>query len=726
MTTDVQSAFIGALVTVAIVAGMLLRQRRRRIDLLFAIFATNLVLWFLGSFLSNIGGGEWIRVELAIASLIPASLLVLYNELLSTERTSTRNLAKGTYPASILFCMVTASPFGTLTWMQVATSAYVGVTILLIARVIIRSSDSSIGTVEYIRIRYLAIGAVAAVSLTIIGRIPGLGPTAAALGDLAVMFYVFFLSQVILRDRLLDLHEFLGRIVVLGVIGLLFAAISGILIVALPNNAAGRLFNTLISIIIILTLYEPLKDRLEAKSMELFFRERYQLGELLETLRRTMLRVLDPTRMSKLLLDTLYDGRRCTHAAVYLVEEPLGRGLRLEAYRGPEPAARVSERYYPALWHAIQQNRSPLLAEQFLNNHEQGSDRAANRDLIDAMRAVSADVLFPFSSGQRVMGFLALRDDRVPEPYSTQEIALLMNIADTAVTVIENSQLTRRLLERDRLAAIGEMAAGLAHEIRNPLGAIKGAAEYLEPENFEDRESADFLQVIIDESNRLNGVVTQFLDYARPFRANFELTDLNVVVQKTAKLLEAKEDTSEYAIELELDEDLIEVMVDAEQIKQVILNLVLNAIEASHEPDAPISIKTRFVEERERVEIRIRDRGQGITDDALPHIFIPFFTTKSKGTGLGLAVCQRIVNQHGGDIRVQSKLGRGTEFVIRLPLRHRTDFPSTGAFSNPLTQRSAASFEPSDKPRLPAKRPPSDTAELEGESGELAKPKDSA
>jgi len=713
VTTDVQSAFIGALVTVAIVAAMLLRQRRRRIDLLFAIFATNLVLWFLGSFLSNVGGGEWVRVELAIASLVPASLLVLYNELLSAEQTPTRNLAKWTYPVSILFCLVTASPFGTLTWMQVATATYVGVTILLIARVVIRSSDSSLGTVEYIRIRYLAIGAVAAVTLTIIGRIPGLGPTAAALGDLAVMFYVFFLSQVILRDRLLDLHEFLGRIVVLGVIGLLFAAISGILIVALPNNPAGRLFNTLISIIILLTLYEPLKDRLEAKSMELFFRERYELGELLKTLRRTMLRVLDPGRMSKLVLDTLYDGRRCTHAAIYLVEEPLGRGLRLEAYRGPEPAARVSERYYPALWHAIQKNRAPLLAEQIINDQEQSSDSASKRDLIDAMRSVSADVLLPFSSGQRVVGFLALRDDRVPEPYSTEEIALLMNIADTAVTVIENSQLTRRLLERDRLAAIGEMAAGLAHEIRNPLGAIKGAAEYLEPENFEDRESADFLQVIIDESNRLNGVVTQFLDYARPFRANFEITQINDVVRKTAKLLEAKEDTSEHPLELKLDDNLVEVLADAEQIKQVILNLVLNAIEASEDSPAPISIKTRYIEERERIEIRVRDRGQGIPEDALAHIFIPFFTTKSKGTGLGLAVCQRIVNQHGGDIRVQSKVGRGTEFVIRIPLRRRSEFPSTGTFSNPLSSRSGELSEPSDKPRVPSKRPPSDAGEAE-------------
>ena len=696
MTTNVQSAFIGALVTIAIVAGMLLRQRRRRIDLLFAIFAANIVLWFLGSFLHNIAGPSWTRAEMATASLVPASLLVLHNEILGTQNQATRSLTRWVYPVAILALIVSASPLGELTAIQIATVIYIGVTILLIARVIIRSSHSGSGTVENIRIKYLAFGSVAAVFLTILGRVPWFGPTSAALGDLAVMFYVFFLSQVILRDRLLDLHEFFGRIVVLGVIGLMFAAISGILIVALPNNAAGRLFNTLISIIILLTLYEPLKDRLQAKSMELFFRERYELGQLLVTLRRAMLRVLDPGRMSTLILDTLYDERRCTHAAIYLLEQPLGRGLRLEAYRGPEPANRVSERHFPALWHSIHQNRGPLLAEQIISLSEDNADVESNRDLIDAMRAVSADVLLPFLSGTRVMGFLALRDDRVPEPYSTEEIALLMNIADTAVTVIENSQLTQKLLERDRLATIGEMAAGLAHEIRNPLGAIKGAAEYLEPESFEDRESADFLQVIIDESNRLNGVVTQFLDYARPFRANFAPTDINNVVQKTVKLIAAKEETQNYEIDLRLDENAVEVSADGEQIKQVLLNLILNAVEATSEVDRPIVVKTRYVAERERLEIRVRDYGEGIHSEALAHIFIPFFTTKSKGTGLGLAVCQRIVNNHGGDIRAQSTVGNGTEFIIRLPLQQRSDNLSTGTFSNPIRERATEEDSLSD------------------------------
>ena len=681
MTIDVQSALIGAFVTIAVVAGMLLRQRRRRTDLLFVIFATNLVLWFLATFVRGVYGDTWVRAELALSALVPASLLTLFADLVRGTPSAARRLARWAYPLSTIACLVAASPLGELIWVQAIIAAYAGVIILLTARAMMKSSDVTPGAVEYARLRYLTIGAVVATSLAILGRAPFLGANAVALGHLAVMLFVFFLSQVILRDRLLDLHEFLGRMVVLAVLALLFASISSIFIVGLGNNPAMRLFNTVISVIILLTLYEPLKDRLEDRAIELFFRERRGFAQLLQQLRRTILRVLDPARMSKLVLDTLYDERRCTHAAIYLLEEPLGRGFRLEAYRGPEPEPGVNERELPALWHAIQRNAAPLLTEQLSRAQEQDPESSSSRDLIDAMRGVSADVLLPFVSGDLVLGFLALRDDRAAEPYSTEEIALLMNIADTAVIVIENSQLARRLTERDRLAAIGEMAAGLAHEIRNPLGAIKGAAEYLDPGDAEQSEEAEFLRVIIDETNRLNSVVSQFLDYARPFRAQVSTTDLNDVVKKTAKIIEARETDHPTPLELELDAQLVPVEVDPEQTKQVILNLVLNGMEASRESGEPVVVSTRYLAERERVELRVEDRGGGIPREDLPHIFIPFFTTKSKGTGLGLAVCQRIVNAHGGDIRVRSQIGEGTEFIVRIPVRSRADMSTTGSFT---------------------------------------------
>jgi signal transduction histidine kinase len=371
---------------------------------------------------------------------------------------------------------------------------------------------------------------------------------------------------------------------------------------------------------------------------------------------------------------------------VYLLE-PLGRERVLRAHRGPEPALRGSEAELPSLWHAIHHQRGPLLTEQLSRVREEKG--GGNRDLLDAMRAVSADVLLPFVSGDKVLGFLALRDDRVMEPYSTEEIALLIQISEAAVIVLENSQLALRLRERDRLAAIGEMAAGLAHEIRNPLGAIKGAAEYLEPSRGGARDDAELLQVIVEEANRLNSVVSQFLDYARPFRAQLAAADLNEVVRKTAKLCEAraKDGGPSAPIVLDLDAELPHTEVDAEQLKQVILNLVLNGMEATGERATPVEVATRWIRDRDRVEITVRDRGPGIPKETLDHLFIPFFTTKPKGTGLGLAVCQRIVTNHGGDIRVESQLGAGTQFTVRLPLKGRKAEGSiTGSYPAPRSR----------------------------------------
>jgi signal transduction histidine kinase len=225
--------------------------------------------------------------------------------------------------------------------------------------------------------------------------------------------------------------------------------------------------------------------------------------------------------------------------------------------------------------------------------------------------------------------------------------------------------------ERDRLAALGEMAAGLAHEIRNPLGAIKGAAQFLDPKQL-PKEEGEFVEVIVEEVNRLNGVVSAFLDYSRPLKQNFGPTDLHEVVTRTLKLI-VNDVPKNVTIKEELADGLPKVDADAEQLKQVLINLVQNAVQALGEQQGEISIRTsrpeRFGDLRtsDPIELQVTDNGPGIPNDQQLNIFVPFFTTKQKGTGLGLAICQRIVKNHGGTITVQSKVGEGSTFTIRLP-----------------------------------------------------------
>jgi two-component system sensor histidine kinase HydH len=221
-------------------------------------------------------------------------------------------------------------------------------------------------------------------------------------------------------------------------------------------------------------------------------------------------------------------------------------------------------------------------------------------------------------------------------------------------------------LEKEKSMLLEEMAPVLAHEIRNPLGSIKGAAQYLRSEAV-TQENQRLLDVIIEEVDRLNGVVSQFLNYAKPYTLNLKIQDVNQIIEKAISVIKASNLSNHIAVEKELRPDLPPVPVDAEQLVQVILNISFNAIEAM--PAGGILIfRTTKIEggAGEAIGISIRDTGGGIRKEDIKNIFKPFFTTKERGVGLGLAICQRIVKNHGGHIRVKSIPGQGSIFYIRL------------------------------------------------------------
>ena len=221
-------------------------------------------------------------------------------------------------------------------------------------------------------------------------------------------------------------------------------------------------------------------------------------------------------------------------------------------------------------------------------------------------------------------------------------------------------------LEREKSMLLEEMATGLAHEIRNPLGSIKGAAQYLSGDA--NAENQKMLNVIIEEVDRLNSAVSQFLDYARPYTLNLKPQSLDPLIERAIALIQANHASENVKIESELALDLPLVHIDAEQMMQVILNISINAIQAMPEGGV-LSFRTARVENEEggAIALSIRDTGQGIGPEELKKIFKPFFTTKKRGVGLGLALCQRIVRRHGGRIRVKSIPGQGSIFYIRLP-----------------------------------------------------------
>jgi signal transduction histidine kinase len=242
---------------------------------------------------------------------------------------------------------------------------------------------------------------------------------------------------------------------------------------------------------------------------------------------------------------------------------------------------------------------------------------------------------------------------------------------------------TRLLLEKetqlrraDRLSALGQLSAGLAHEIRNPLGAVKGAVEILQDDYPTGHPKAEFYAIILKEVDRLNEVVTNFLSFARPVSLTFVRVDVHKVLSDLEGLISAQARAHQVQVFVSFHGGPALVLADEALLKQAFLNIMLNAVEAMP-GGGDLSISTRSIDAAEPgpgagsarwLEVVFDDTGLGIAEQDLGRIFDPFFTTKKDGTGLGLAITYRIIENHRGSIRVISQSGRGTTFVVLLPL----------------------------------------------------------
>ncbi|MFO7813516.1 MAG: ATP-binding protein [Pelovirga sp.] len=241
--------------------------------------------------------------------------------------------------------------------------------------------------------------------------------------------------------------------------------------------------------------------------------------------------------------------------------------------------------------------------------------------------------------------------------------------------ISEREQAKKELLHANQLAVAGQMAVGLAHEIKNPLAGIKTTVEVLSADLELDPEDRELFERIVGEVARMERLLKNLLKFARPPQPQVELIDLHRLLDYTMKNVEVtaiKSAAQSVRLVRDFDSHSILIKADSSQVQQVLLNLYLNAVEAlQHEGE--ITTRTRIVAAEGCVCIDIEDNGPGIPPATLENIFTPFFTTKSRGTGLGLPICQRLIEQHDGKIEVSSEPGKGTRFVISLPMAQRPE-----------------------------------------------------
>lgn len=731
------SALLAAL-TAVLGGAVILSGRRRPAHVAFVVLNTNVFLWHL---FSVYRGSEAMRmVALATLALAPITLIAFLRTWLREGVGAAVLPPRGVPRTAFLWVLliglgliyafaqraeasaIWAHRLPTLVRALVLLGCYGALTPLW------QVHQSTVSRVDKRRLLYLIFVGVLTITVTAWDHLPvPLGRGQPALGTALTVVYLYFLQQTLFLDRLLDINELLGKVVVLSAFVLILSAIHMLLTLI---GVEQRQVVTVVAFVILL-LYDPLRRFLEGQVHRFTARDPHDLTHQLSELRLTLTNVIEPREAVRLVLSVFEETRRLTHASVYMLEQD-GAGYELAGHLGPRPAERLDAAARRPLLHRLLSTRQPVTLDQLEREHDaltapRGTAAEletldaiarslvelhagavigilAGRPPLDAQRRSTASGAIPrvvddtaLVPGETILGLLCIRDERSRDAFASAELDALAGIAAQLGITLQNSKLYERMKERDRLAALGQMAAGLAHEIRNPLGAIKGAAEFVAPlpGGKVPDDAGDFLRIIVDETKRLNRVVSQFLDYARPFRGDMQLLDVNEVTRKIEVLLRPLLDEQVSArsgdqepgaspelvpeVVLDLAPDLPRLRGDAEQLRQVFLNLALNAVQAML--DAPqagargvLTIATglrhggRLGAPMQHVEIRFQDTGPGIAPSAMKNLFIPFFTTKEKGTGLGLPISQRIVENHGGFIEPRSRPGSGATFTVVLPL----------------------------------------------------------
>ena len=521
---------------------------------------------------------------------------------------------------------------------------------------------------DFTRLRYLAIAQVGVFAGAVFDllmwsyRLPMIGTL------LPPLFFLYAGYLHLARVRVADLRQLLGDTVALTLMAAGLAGLFAAIRIWVGLELDLFIFNTFVASFALLLFFQPVRDRIQRAMDRTFVASRLELERGLQPLRERFAQIVTLDELLEELLSTVEHTDRLRASSIFLCDDPKV-GFQQVGSFGLPPRTRVSLMRDP-VWIEALESHDALLAEELegarnLSTNEEDQRRLGV--LCRSMRDLDAQLVLPLRA-ESLVGFWTLTDVRQAEPFSTDEVRLLREVADSVGVTIANSKTFERIRARDKLVSLGEMSAGLAHEIRNPLATIRGALAVLEdPDGVQDE---DIHHVIVEEIHRLDRVVETFLDYARPAMRRTPIDDIGEFVRRCVLSIARHQQREEVKLSFAIAAALPIVAVGADQLERVLTNVVQNAYEAI-DGEGEIRVSARAVDAAaplaEHVEIAVADDGRGMDEETLQRALVPFFTTKDRGSGLGLAISERLLGAHGGLIELRSRPWGGTVVLIRLP-----------------------------------------------------------
>ncbi len=509
-------------------------------------------------------------------------------------------------------------------------------------------------------------------------------------GNYFITLYLFILSYAIIKHRLMDINIVLKKGTTYILLSILLFIPSSILILLgqkLFYEKINYLFTMMMVLVLFLVaiLFHRIKPGTERAVDQLLFKDRYNYRETLGKFSKVLVNILDLQSLGKRVIDTITQTMGVERASLFLLNDEKGGYDLFESKNINLSALPLTLAKAAPLPSYLQKMKEIIVKEELAK----GAHLQELKRVIEQMGMLEAEVSIPLISKGRLVGIINLSHKFNKDVYYQEDIDLLSALANQASIAIENARLYEDLKKSksyirraDRLASLGTLTAGLAHEIRNPLVAIKTLTQLL-PERLEDEEFRNhFLNIAASEVERISHLVNELLDFAKPSSPKLEFEDINSILEGMILLVSTESKKKHIQIERQYASDLPSIKVDREQIKQVFLNILLNAIEATPE-NGTITVKTRSFSKpggEPFLQVEFKDTGCGIPKESLEEIFNPFYTTKTTGSGLGLSISNQIVQDHKGYISVDSQVSQGTSFYVNLPIdqdhpkRRRSDF----------------------------------------------------
>ncbi len=647
-------------------AGALLRDPARPRNRLFALLCGALVLWNLGVALSRTPlapEAPWHLLYL-LGSCASAPVALHFCLVLTGRATGARPLLAASYAAAALLWASAWTPLRARqpAW-NLAAALLLGAILLLALAAVLRQLRSLATAPERSAYRLLLAGAAVAVVGGLSDFLPRDLFPLPSIGSAAVLVLLLVICAVVVRHRFLDVDAFLVRSVAL----LVGAAGASLFLYSIARSSGDQLLPLFLGTFIILLAARPLGEAL-VSGLRAVLGGSDTVARALITASQRLSVARDPGELWRILGEGLRPLEGEAHVALCLTGD--GEDAFRSVYATGEGSASTEVPRGSALPAFLDRERAPvtrMILEERARD-ARGAAAAPAARALEQMRELGLELAVPLHRGERLVGWIGAGGGRSDRYLRDETAAAFLALGNQAVTILERMEALDVAKRREALAAVGEMAAGLAHEIRNPLSAIQGAAQVIRGESDPGRAS-EMLQVLEEESSRLGRFVGEFLDYARPGAARREPVDLGELARRALRLAETS--GAKLHGTVSLAEGTPRALGDPEQLLRVFGNLVRNAWEAAG-AGGTVAVRVAPAGSR-RVTIRFEDDGPGIPPEEIPKLFQPFHTTKPGGTGLGLALVHRIVETQGGEVRVEGRPGAGAVFTVTLPAEERSE-----------------------------------------------------